>query len=62
MDGRKKGMFWAEWEPFFGLGFKGELTAQGVELISEGISLLTVLGSKFSICNYSAITLSFRDA
>ena len=35
MDRRDKGMFWTEWEAFFGLRFKGELTIQGAELISE---------------------------
>jgi len=62
MDGRDKGMFWIVWEAFFGLRFKGELDGQGVVLISEGISLLTVFGSKSSNCISSAITLSFRDA
>ena len=61
MDGRDKGMFWTEWDAFFGLRFKGELTTQGAELISEGFSLLTVLISKSSNCTSSAMTLSFRD-
>lgn len=61
MDGRDKGMFWTKWEAFFGLRFKGELTTQGVELISEGFSLLIVLISKSSNYKSSAITLSFRD-
>ena len=39
MDGRDKGMFWTKREVFFGLRFKEEVTAQGAELISEGISL-----------------------
>ena len=55
MDGRDKGMFWNEWEVFFGLRFKGELTDKGAVLISEGISLITVLGSKSSNCISSAI-------
>jgi len=42
MDDIEKGMFWTEWEAFFGLRFRGELTAQGDELISEGFSLLIV--------------------
>ena len=61
MDGRDKGMFWIEMEAFFGLRFKGELTVQGAELISEGFYLLTVLISKSSNCKLSATTLSFRD-
>ena len=61
MDGRDKGMIWTDQEAFFGLRFKGEQTAQGAELISEGISLLTVLGFKSSNCTSSAITLSFID-
>ena len=61
MDDRDKGMLWTEWEAFFKLRFKGELTEQGVVLISEGISLLTVLSSKYSNCISSAMTLSCRD-
>ena len=61
MDGKEKGMFWTEWEAFFRLRFKGELTAQGAELISKDFSLLTVLCSKSSNCKSSTITLSFRD-
>ena len=61
MDGRDKGMFQTECDAFFGLRFKGELTAQGAELISEGFSLLTMLWSTYSNYKSSAITLSFRD-
>jgi len=61
MDGRDIGIFWTIWEAFFGLRFKGELTAQGAELISEGICLLTVLGSKPSNCGSPAMNSSFRD-
>ena len=61
MGSRDKGMFWTKWDAFFGLRFKGELTAQGAELISEGFSLLTMLISKSSIYISSAMTLSFRD-
>ena len=48
MDGKDKGMLWTEWEAFFELRFKGELTEQGAELISEEIPLLAVLCSKSS--------------
>ena len=61
MDDKDKGMFWTIWEAFFGLRFKGELTAQGAELISEGISLLTVPGSKTSNFNSPAMNLYFKD-
>jgi len=61
MDGRDIGIFWTVWEAFFLLRFKGELTAQGAELISEGISLLTVLGSKTSNCDSPTMHSSFRD-
>lgn len=61
MDGKDIGMFWTVWEAFFGLRFKWELTAQGAELISEGISLLIVLGSKTSNYNSPAMNSSFRD-
>jgi len=61
MDGRDIGMFWTVWEAFFRLRLKGELTAQGAELISEGISLLTALGSKTSSCDSLTINSFFRD-
>ena len=61
MDGRDIGMFCTIWEAFFRLRSKGELTAQGAELIFEGISLLTVLGSKPSNCGSPAMNSSFRD-
>ena len=60
MDGRDIGMFWTVWEAFFGLRFKGELATQGAELISEGISLLTELGSQTSNYNSPAMNSSFR--
>jgi len=62
MVDRDNGMFWTVWGAFFGLRFEGELDGQGAVLISEGISLLIVLGSKSSNYISSAITLSFRDA